>query len=154
MFHSVLKCTHVWNRESNEYVALHDAQKIVFLYMLDRYKFFRSSGKSYFDNQEDIALACASTRKTVGRTIKLLEDCGCLSVKSKTTFQHRSNSYVFASELNLAVIKKNTIEWEHKTNFIDSCKLIEPQKKVVNKPKFIPKTAPTVPDWDESDLPF
>lgn len=153
-YHCILKATHLLNRNTGEYLKFPEGQKLIFLYMLDRYKFFKSNGGEYFDNQDQISEACSSVRRTVFSTIKLLQKCGYLIVTSKKTFQHRSNSYVFVSELNLAVIKKNTIEWEHKTNFIDSCKLIEPQKKVVNRPKFIPKTAPTVPDWDESDLPF
>ena len=110
-YHCVLKATHILNKNTGEYLKFPEAQKFIFMYMLDRYKFFKSQGGEYFDNQDQISEACSSVRRTVFSTIKLLEKCGCLSVTSKKTFQHRSNSYVFVGEIDLAVIKKGVIEW-------------------------------------------
>lgn len=72
VYHKVTKATHILNLNTGEYEKFPDVQKLVFHYMLDRWKFFRSQGGGYFDNQEDIAIACCVVRKTVGKAIKLL----------------------------------------------------------------------------------
>lgn len=149
VYHKAVKATHIKNLHTGEYHKFPDGQKFIFHYMLDRYKFFTSQGKSYFDNQEEIAIACACVRRSVFSLIRLLEECGYLSVKGKLTFQHRSNSYVFDKELQLAVLEKGKIEEEYSTNMIHSSKL-PTKSKTPSKPAYVPK-----PFYeDEEGLPF
>ena len=151
-YHNVTKATHLLNLNTGEYEKFPDVQKLVFHYMLDRWKFFKGQGNGYFDNQEDIATACCVVRKTVGKAIKLLADCGYLSIKGKMSFNHRSNSYIFDRELNLAILdKEGKIVESFRTNIIGSTKL---DKKVAKKPvpqkNYIP-----APSWDDEEgLPF
>lgn len=148
-YHSILKATHILNQNTGEYEKFHNSQKLVFLYVMDRYKFFKEQGKEYFDNQEDIAIACSTARGTVFATLKLLQQCGYLNVRSKKSFAHRSNSYVFTDDICLAVINGQSAEWVHKMDVLQTSKMSKPKK-----PKFTPKPQIIEKDWDESDLPF
>lgn len=148
-YHSVLKATHILNQNTGEYEKFHNSQKLVFVYVMDRYKFFKEQGKEYFDNQEDIAVACSTARGTVFGTLKLLQQCGYLLVKSKKSFVHRSNSYVFTQDVNLAVIIGESVDWLHRLDVLETSKMTKPKK-----PKFTPKPLTVEKEWDESDLPF
>ena len=151
VYHKTTKASHIKNLETGEWVKFPEGQKTIFHYMLDRYKFFKSQGKDYFDNQEDIAFACSCARRSVFSTIKLLSDCGYLTIKGKLTFQHRSNSYVFDKELQLAILDKDKkVIDSFSTNIIGSSKLDKPKKVVINKPVYQPPT----PSLEDIDDPF
>lgn len=152
VYHSVVKSTHLLNLNTGSYERFPDVQKLVFHYMLDRWKFFRSQGNGYFDNQEDIAKACCVVRKTVGKAIKLLAECGYLQIKGKMSFNHRSNSYLFDKELKLSVMEKGEILEMFETNIIHSSKLEKPKRKpdVVKQPSY---HIPT-PSRDDIEDPF
>ena len=151
VYHKVTKATHILNLNTGEYEKFPDVQKLVFHYMLDRWKFFRSQGGCYFDNQEDIAVACCVVRKTVGKAIKLLADCGYLQVKGKMSFNHRSNSYVFDKELQLAVLDKDKKPIDSFiTNIIGSSKLDKPKRVDTKRAVYQPST----PSWEDIDDPF
>lgn len=151
VYHNVTKATHILNLNTGEYEKFPDVQKLVFHYMLDRWRFFRSQGGGYFDNQEDIAVACCVVRKTVGKAIKLLADCGYLKVKGKMSFNHRSNSYIFDKELQLVILDKDKkVIDSFTTNIIGSSKLDKPKRVETKKPVYQPPT----PSWEDIDGPF
>lgn len=76
--------------------------KVLWCYMLDRYEFFKSSNKPWFDDQVDIAKACGLSRSTVQRFLKLLSDAGIVLTTSTRQYGgHISNSYVIVKDLVL-----------------------------------------------------
>lgn len=76
-------------------------QKLVWLYVLDRYKFFTDDKRAYFDNQIDIGNACGVSERTVLRFFKELNAAGYLQVNQTRIGGHRSNSYVIVRDLVL-----------------------------------------------------
>jgi hypothetical protein len=121
-YHSILRATHIKNITDGTYVSLSPLNKVVMMYFLDRYKFFRDQGKQYFDNQEEIAQACGVVRKSVFNTIKTMSTCGYLNVGGKMSFCHRSNNYKIVKEFQLAVIKEDVIIEEFGTRILYSSK--------------------------------
>lgn len=83
--------------------------KVLWCYMLDRYEFFKSSNKQWFDDQEDIANACGISRSTVQRFLKLLNEAGVVLITSTRQYGgHISNSYVITRDLELVQEDKKT----------------------------------------------
>ncbi|MGE6659268.1 hypothetical protein ACQKEK_00785 [Pseudomonas sp. NPDC077408] len=76
-------------------------QKLVWLYVLDRYKFFTDDKRAYFDNQIDIAKACGVSERTVLRFFKDLSLSGYLQINQTRIGGHKSNSYVITRDLEL-----------------------------------------------------
>lgn len=76
-------------------------QKLVWLYVLDRYKFFTDDKRAYFDNQIDIGNACGVSERTVLRFFKELNASGYLQVNQTRIGGHKSNSYVIVRDLVL-----------------------------------------------------
>jgi len=76
-------------------------QKLVWLYVLDRYKFFTDDKRAYFDNQIDIGNACGVSERTVLRFFKELNAAGYLQVNQTRIGGHKSNSYVIVRDLVL-----------------------------------------------------
>ena len=76
-------------------------QKLVWLYVLDRYKFFTDDGRSYFDNQVDIAKACGVSESTVKRFFRSLREAGYLIANETRIGGHKSNSYIINRDLVL-----------------------------------------------------
>jgi len=76
-------------------------QKLVWLYVLDRYKFFTDDKRAYFDNQIDIGNACGVSERTVLRFFKELNAAGYLQVNQTRIGGHKSNSYVIHRDLVL-----------------------------------------------------
>lgn len=150
VYHNVLRATHIKNLNDGSYEKFSDGQKLAFHYVLDRYKFFKQQGKEYFDNQEDIAKACASVRRSIFSIMKLLEKCGYLTIKSKMSFQHRSNSYVFGPALQLAVFESKKLQENYSVDIIDSFKQTKKKPDVVKQPSY---HIPT-PSWDDIEDPF
>lgn len=129
-YHSILRATHIKNLNDGTYLALSPMNKMVMMYFLDRYRFFREQGKQYFDNQEDIAKACAVVRKSVHSTIKIMKQCGYLHVGGKMCFNHRSNNYRIIKEFQLAVLEGGAVEEEYKTRILYSSKIIRPTEEL------------------------
>lgn len=76
--------------------------KVLWCYMLDRYEFFKSSNKQWFDDQDDIANACGISRSTVQRFLKLLNEAGVVLItRTRQYGGHISNSYVITRDLEL-----------------------------------------------------
>lgn len=62
--------------------------KFVYMHMLQRFMFFHSLGKQYYDNQSDIGESLGLTRQTVAKSTKTLESRGLIkSEKVKTMTQ-------------------------------------------------------------------
>jgi len=76
-------------------------QKLVWLYVLDRYKFFTDDKRAYFDNQIDIGNACGVSERTVLRFFKDLKAAGYLQINQTRIGGHKSNSYVIVRDLVL-----------------------------------------------------
>lgn len=83
-------------------------QKLVWLYVLDRYKFFTDDKRAYFDNQIDIGNACGVSERTVLRFFKELNAAGYLQVNQTRIGGHKSNSYVIVRDLVLVQDDKKT----------------------------------------------
>lgn len=104
------------NLNTGETIKLSAEQKIVWLYILDRYKFFKEKGQLYFDNQADIALACGVSERTVLRFINALSNSvdkegkyvgsGYLQINQTRICGHKSNSYTIISDLVLVQPEK------------------------------------------------
>lgn len=86
---------------TGETKALSAEQKLVWLYVLDRYKFFTDDKRAYFDNQIDIGNACGVSERTVLRFFKELEAAGYLQINQTRIGGHKSNSYMIVRDLVL-----------------------------------------------------
>ncbi|WP_407362081.1 hypothetical protein HKW97_13390 [Pseudomonas luteola] len=89
------------NLSTGETKPLSAEQKLVWLYVLDRYKFFTDDKCAYFDNQVDIAKACGVSERTVLRFFKDLSLSGYLQITQTRIGGHKSNSYVISRDLVL-----------------------------------------------------
>lgn len=116
-YKNILSAVGFVNPNTGETIKLSAEQKIIWLHILDRYKFFKDEDKPYFENQADIALACGVSEKTVSRFIKTLSDAvdengkkvgsGYLQISQTRRFGGRkSNSYVLLSDLVLVQSEK------------------------------------------------
>lgn len=90
-----------WVRHSHELMKRKDLTsnaKAVYTFMLDRYMFFSSLGKEYFENMQEISDALGMQRRTVGDCIKTLEELGMLRVFKKKVYATErsviSHSYI------------------------------------------------------------
>lgn len=72
--------------KSDASFSLYD--KFIYMHMLQRFVFFHSLGKQYYDNQSDIGESLGLTRQTVAKSTKTLESRGLIkSEKVKTMTQ-------------------------------------------------------------------
>lgn len=81
--------TNTWIRSSHELLKRKDLTgnaKLVYTYMLDRYMFFTSLEKEYYENMQAIGDALGMQRRTVGDSIKALEDVGLLRIFKKNVY--------------------------------------------------------------------
>ena len=117
-YYSVIRATHVKNLKDGSYVSISHTNKVVLLYFINRYKFFKERGEEYFDKQEDIAKACATVRKSVHSLFQVLKQCGYLEIKSKNTFNERYNTYRIMEELQFGVLDKHGIVEEFGTRIL------------------------------------
>lgn len=79
--HEIMKATHWTSRTTGEQFKLTGDQKIMWVWMESRYRFFQSIGKDWFDNQEDIAAATGCDPSTVKRFITKLTQHGYIEVQ-------------------------------------------------------------------------
>lgn len=105
-YKNILSAAGFVNLTTGETIKLSAEQKIVWFYILDRYKFFKEKDQLYFDNQADIAAACGVSERTVLRFIKSLNDYGYLQINQTRIGGHKSNSYVLLSDLVLVQPEK------------------------------------------------
>ncbi|RIA31317.1 hypothetical protein DFO61_2033 [Ectopseudomonas oleovorans] len=116
-YKNILSAVGFVNLNTGETIKLSAEQKIIWLYILSQYKFFKDEDRLYFENQADIALACGVAEKTVSRFINTLSDAvdengkkvgsGYLQISQTRRFGGRkSNSYVLLSDLVLVQPEK------------------------------------------------
>lgn len=106
-YKTILSATAWVNPKTGEAKRFSAEQKLVWHYVLDRYKFFKDSNKDYFDNQADIAIACDVSERTVIRLFKDLSIAGYLQIHQIRVGGHKSNSYKITKDLVL-VQRENT----------------------------------------------
>ena len=97
--HEIMRATHWVSKVTGQRFKLTGTQKIVWVHMTSRYEFFRSLGKEWFDDQEDIAKDTGCDVSTVKGFIKLLVDHGYLLVERKKLrgFVHSNSCRIVAS---------------------------------------------------------
>lgn len=100
--HEMMRATHWVSKTTDEHFKLTATQKIIWVHMTSRYEFFRSLGKEWFDDQEDIAKDTGCDVSTVKTFIRLLAKHGYITIKQKKSrgFVH-SNSYEVLALLQL-----------------------------------------------------
>lgn len=100
--HEIMRATHWVSKTTGQHIKLTGTQKIIWVHMANRYQFFRSLGKEWFDDQEDIAKETGCDVSTVKEFIRLLEKHGYMVVERKKLrgFVH-SNSYKIVAPLQL-----------------------------------------------------
>ncbi|WP_421534755.1 DUF6945 domain-containing protein [Pseudomonas marginalis] len=107
--HEIMKATHWTSRATGEQFKLTGDQKIMWAWMEKRYKFFRSIGKDWFDNQEEIAAATGCDTSTVKRFITKLTQHGYIEVqRQKGRGFIRSNNYKILAPLQVCIGKAST----------------------------------------------
>ncbi|VXB44264.1 DUF6945 domain-containing protein [Pseudomonas sp. 8O] len=116
-YKNILSAVGFVNLNTGETIKLSAEQKIVWLYILSQYKFFKDKDQLYFENQADIGLACGVSEKTVSRFINTLSDAvdengekvgsGYLQINQTRIFGgHKSNSYTLLRDLVLVEPEK------------------------------------------------
>lgn len=76
-------------------------QKLVWLYALDRYRFFSKEGKEWFDNQSEIAEACNVSESCVKKFFRSLREANVIKSKGTRIGGHNSNSYIILKDIML-----------------------------------------------------
>jgi hypothetical protein len=92
---------------TGEHLALSGQDKILWVWMKDRYDFFTAQHKDWFDNQDDIAKYTGCSVSTVKRFIQLLTNHGYLKKTQRRVHGcAHSNSYTIVQQLMLAPMEK------------------------------------------------
>ncbi|MBD9461632.1 helix-turn-helix domain-containing protein [Pseudomonas sp. Pdm06] len=100
--HEIMRATHWISRTTGKLFKLSGTQKIIWVHMSSRYEFFRSLGKEWFDDQNDIARDTGCDVSTVKAFIRLLVDHGYIVVQRKKLRGYvHSNSYNIVAPLEL-----------------------------------------------------
>lgn len=98
----MMSATHWVSKTTGQHFKLTATQKIIWVHMYSRYELFRSLGKLWFDDQEDIAKDTACDVSTVKVFIKQLVDHGYMVVERKKLRGFvSSNSYEILAPLQL-----------------------------------------------------
>lgn len=98
----MMSATHWVSKTTGQHFKLTATQKIIWVHMCSRHELFRSLGKLWFDDQEDIAKDTACDVSTVKVFIKQLVDHGYMVVERKKIRGFlRSNSYKILAPLQL-----------------------------------------------------
>ncbi|MGY1918891.1 DUF6945 domain-containing protein [Pseudomonas tolaasii] len=100
--HDMMRATHWTSRTTGEQFKLSGDQKVMWAWMEKRYEFFRSIGKDWFDNQDDIAMSTGCDPSTVKRFISKLTQHGYIEVeRQKGRGFIRSNKYKILASLQV-----------------------------------------------------
>lgn len=98
----MMRATHWVSKTTGQQFKLTGTQKIIWVHMVDRYKFFKSLGNDWFDDQEDIAKNTGCDVSTVKGFIKQLVEHGYMVVERKKLRGFvSSNSYEIIASLQL-----------------------------------------------------
>lgn len=81
---------------------------LVYGYLLNRYNFFKSIRKQFFENISDISAATRQSPATVKRVIKDLQEKGYLQVGKVKTLTGHSNNYVVIDKHRMSNTSQTT----------------------------------------------
>lgn len=93
---------------SGKDVVLSSGDKVVYIVLYERNRWFHSEGKTHYDSQEDISIMCGMHPKTVGRIVRAF-------VKEGIVLAERNNkrNWIYKKVLTLQLYKGE--EKEHIT---------------------------------------
>ena len=101
--HTLMAATHWVSLTTGENLTLSGQDKLLWGWMKDRYDFFTSNSKDWFDNQDDIASRTGCSPSTVKRFIQRLTMHGYLKTSARRIHGFvSSNSYTIVQDLVLA----------------------------------------------------
>lgn len=137
-----------------EYLELTIERKILWSWIVDRYKFFKDQGKAFFDNQKDIAATCGVSESTVKRFLRELAEAGYIKTHQTRIGGHKSNSYEVLEELVLLTIKEDSKKAGNaKRNHVEAA----PAPRVASDDFVEPygdSHKPAGPDWTSEAIPY
>lgn len=81
---------------------------LIYGYLLNRYNFFKSLRKQFFENISDISAATRQSPATVKRIIKDLQEKGYLQVGKVKTLTGHSNNYVVIDKHSMSNTSQTT----------------------------------------------
>lgn len=82
--YSFLRGTHIVDRNTGEFISVSMTDKILYLFMKQRWEYFLSIGNRYYDSQESLAKYLGVSRPTIRRSLDKLSSAGyILSHKEK-----------------------------------------------------------------------
>jgi len=166
-YKNILSAVGFVNLYTGETIKLSAEQKIIWLYILSQYKFFKDEEKLYFENQADIALACGVSEKTVSRFINTLSDAvdengkkvgsGYLQINQTRIFGGRkSNSYTLLRDLVLVQPEKASnkpVEAFSSESNADVAPILEsPSKELIER--YIENNNSAGEEWATESIPF
>jgi|GEM_PF-1124568 len=80
-------------KSTGEYFKVEDKLAKIHTYMVDQYNSYQADGKSFYEDQRDIATKCKCTPKTLGKWLKVLQALGLLIIDES----QKSHSYTVRS---------------------------------------------------------
>lgn len=86
-------------KSTGECFKVEDKLAKIHTYMVDQYNSYQVDGKSFYEDQRDIATKCKCTPKTLGKWLKVLQALGLLIIDES----QKSHSYTVRS-----VVSQNT----------------------------------------------
>ncbi|HBX0817611.1 TPA: hypothetical protein MF121_21210 [Klebsiella pneumoniae] len=80
-------------KATGECFNIEDKLEKIHTYMLDQYNSYQADGKSFYEDQRDIATKCKCTPKTLGKWLKVLQALGLLIIDES----QKSHAYTVRS---------------------------------------------------------
>lgn len=80
-------------KSTGECFKVEDKLAKIHTYMVDQYNSYQADGKSFYEDQRDIATKCKCTPKTLGKWLKVLQALGLLIIDES----QKSHSYTVRS---------------------------------------------------------
>ncbi|EMO7188865.1 hypothetical protein RI834_003763 [Pluralibacter gergoviae] len=80
-------------KSTGEYFKVEDKLAKIHTYMVDQYNSYQADGKSFYEDQRDIAAKCKCSPKTLGKWLKVLQALGLLVIDES----QKSHSYTVRS---------------------------------------------------------
>lgn len=83
----------ITTKSTGECFKVEDKLAKIHTYMVDQYNSYQADGKSFYEDQRDIATKCKCTPKTLGKWLKVLQALGLLIIDES----QKSHSYTVRS---------------------------------------------------------
>lgn len=93
------------------------ADVVVYAFMLNRFMFFKTKSRAYYENVSDIAKGSRQSTATVSRTIKKLQENNYITVSKIKVEVGCSNSYIVHDIHGMTRISAQEIEIEDNDPF-------------------------------------